>query len=61
MATKSDDGTVKLWPTRDWTTPKSLDEKAGSGWGSVAFHPTALLLASLADGESQVRVWKMLS
>ena len=68
LASKSDDGTVRLWHTEAWQQLISLrtqqSEKRGR-WPGLAFHPHLPLLAAVAVNrqgateEHVIKIWKL--
>jgi WD40 repeat protein len=60
LATKSNDNTVRIWssePPLDELT--CVEEKADAGWGSLAFHPTKLMIATLGANDTVIRIWRL--
>jgi nucleoside phosphorylase len=56
IATKSLDGTLRLWDTKDWIELALLVESSPSS--GLAFHPQALRLATVDDGNA-IRIWDL--
>ena len=56
LATASEDGTVRIWWTADWGLRRAFDYH-GDGAFSVAFSPTADLIAS-GGGDEFAAVWR---
>jgi WD40 repeat protein len=60
LASKSADGTVRLWRCDTWETVAILAEPAGHEWSAgLAFHPTEPVLATLGDNDTIVRIWEL--
>lgn len=58
LASKSTDGTVRLWDTETWQVVGMIDEpSSGSTDAGLAFHPTLPLLATLGEKDTVVRIW----
>jgi small GTP-binding protein len=58
LASKSVDGTVRLWRTNDWRTIAILPEDSKiTSFGSLSFHSTRDMLATLGQMDTVVRVW----
>jgi GTPase SAR1 family protein len=59
LASKSWDATVNIWSTIDWQTKAVLKESnEWYNWhAGVAFHPLVPRLATLAKGDTVIRVW----
>jgi len=60
LASKSYDGTVRVWRCDTWETVAILDEKGGDpNSTSISFHPKEPILATLADGSTEIRIWRI--
>ena len=60
LASKSADGRVILWHTDTWQTAVTLTEPhSGFSFASLAFHPTALVLATQGHNEKMIRIWDL--
>ena len=60
LASKSSDGTVRLWSCDHWKEVAALAEPTSEKWPpGVAFHPRDKVLATLGEGDSMVRVWNL--
>ncbi len=67
LASKSNDGTVRLWKCDVWENVITLDEnpthlsaQAANSWtSSLSFHPTKALLAASSENDSVVRIWEL--
>jgi small GTP-binding protein len=60
LASKSMDGTVRLWRTDTWLEVARLAEPSSNYvFASLAFHPTAPVLATLGDENCSVRIWDL--
>ncbi len=60
LASNSSDGTVRLWRCDTWDTVAVLDEPASPAWSpSLAFHPTAPVLATLGRNDRVIRIWDL--
>ncbi|MBN2003374.1 MAG: metallophosphoesterase [Anaerolineae bacterium] len=61
LASNSKDGTVRLWhyPTRETLAILPKTNAMYSLWAGLAFHPTALILATLDEGDRVVCVWDL--
>jgi small GTP-binding protein len=60
LASKSNDDTVRIWRSESWATLAVLDARAqGTSPPGLAFHPSAPILATVADEDSAVHVWKL--
>lgn len=60
LASKSEDGTVKLWETREWRKAAMLlDPTTGSLWAPLSFHPDQLRLATLGGLGNSIRIWRI--
>ena len=66
LASKSNDGTVRIWRCDTWDTVATLKELAPrsrtasllTGWPSgLAFHPSARVLATLGRNDTEIRIW----
>lgn len=60
LASKSRDGTVRLWRTDSWQMVTRLGESAsGRATPGIAFHPTESVLATLGEEDTVIRVWDL--
>ena len=60
LASKSLDGTVRIWFTNTWKTVEILKESSSNYWlPGLAFHPNALILATLGENDTVIRVWNL--
>lgn len=61
LASKSRDGTVRLWRVGAWHVVAAIHEPTAEiGWSvGLAFHPGGRLLATLGDHDCIVRVWNV--
>lgn len=60
LASKSCDGTVRLWRCDTGENVAVLDEPAAKDWPpSLAFHPTAPVLATLGERDKVIRIWEL--
>lgn len=60
LASRSDDGTVRLWRTDTWAQVAQLDEPASpESRGGLAFSPRKPLLATVAPHSRGVRLWHL--
>ena len=60
LASKSRDGTVRLWRTDSWQTIAIIEEPAsGKATPGIAFHPTDPVLATLGEEDTVIRVWDL--
>jgi WD40 repeat protein len=61
FASKSRDGTVRLWRVGPWHVVAAIHEPTAEvGWSvGLAFHPGGRLLATLGDHDRIVRVWDL--
>lgn len=59
LASKSYDGTVKIWRCDTWAPIASFPEQPNSRtWlGGLAFNPTAPILATLGEQNTVIRIW----
>ena len=58
LASRSYDGTVRVWRADTWVEVTTLYEAPGTWWASLAFHPSAWLLASLGEDDRVIRIWE---
>lgn len=62
LASKSFDGTVRIWHCQTQQTVKILNEFSGGSWPTaLAFHPHLPLLATLDDLDTNIRLWELQS
>jgi hypothetical protein len=60
LASKSYDGTIRVWRCDTWETVAILEEKGGDPHlTSISFHPKEPILATLADGNTGIRIWRL--
>jgi len=68
LASKSDDGTVRIWSLTTYGAEMLIEEPSVNhriaGYTNkkppgVAFHPTKLILATLGDWDRSVRIWNV--
>src|SRR6201999_1113370 len=61
LASKSVDGTVRLWRTDRWEPVAVLNEPyPGEGvWSGLAFHPREPILATLDASGTAIRIWDL--
>lgn len=62
LASKSifPDSTVRIWRVATWDVVASLHEPSDTMWfAGIAFHPHKMLLATLADHDTSVRIWEL--
>jgi small GTP-binding protein len=58
LASKSQDGTVRLWNTATWDTSAILPEPTSNSlFSTLAFHPSEDALAITAEDDRAVHVW----
>jgi small GTP-binding protein len=60
LASKSEDGSIRLWRCDVWEQVAVFHEATGSvGSLDIAFHPTASILATLNKSQRMIRVWNL--
>jgi Tol biopolymer transport system component len=59
LASKSADGTVRLWGCDDWTERALEEEPTSNVFGRIAFHPNEPLLATRRFGDRGLRIWAL--
>ena len=60
MATKSWDGTVRLWRTDNFECVAILEESADrTATPPPAFHPDGSVIATLGEDDTIIRIWRM--
>jgi WD40 repeat protein len=60
LASKSGDGTIRLWRTDTRETVAILKESASDKWPpSLAFHPSAPILATLGEEDTVILIWDL--
>jgi WD40 repeat protein len=60
LASKSYDGTVRLWRCDTWEAVAVLNEPASNSiFAGLAFHPQALVLATLGEKDRIIRIWDL--
>ena len=60
LASKSYDGTVRLWLSDHGRLMAALAEPVSAIYfGGLAFHPSSLLLASGDENECAIRIWEL--
>ncbi len=60
VASKSADGTVRLWDCATWQPLVVLEEPSSEEWPvGMAFHPSAPVLATLGDDDTSIRIWDL--
>ncbi len=60
LASKSHDGTVRIWRTDRKEMVAILEEPDSNGLLSgLAFHPKAHILATLGEGDNVIRIWDL--
>lgn len=59
LASKSMDGTVRLWRCDTWDTVAVLEERTASRYSGLAFHPSRPVLATLDHQAEAVRLWEL--
>jgi WD40 repeat protein len=58
LASKSADGTVRLWQTTDWREIAKLPETHSTfAFASLAFHPSQPVLAALGEKDKVIHIW----
>src|SRR3954471_16735158 len=57
LASKSVDGTVRLWDCKTWETVAVLTEPATKDSPGLDFHPREPVLATLGEDDKAVRIW----
>ncbi len=60
LASKSADGTVMLWRTKDWKIVSIMEETANSfEFAGLAFNPHYPILATQGDNNTSIRIWDL--
>jgi GTPase SAR1 family protein len=60
LASKANDGWIKLWRCDNWKVIKDIDEPSCTGWqSSIAFHPKEPVLATLGEKDCVIRIWDL--
>ena len=60
LASKSSDGTVRLWSCDTWEQLAVIDEPTFKSLPfGLAFHPSEPILASLGDADISIRIWQI--
>lgn len=60
VASKSGDGTFRIWKTDSWTEVAKINEIGSAGWQpGIAFHPNLPLLATLGEKDTIIRIWEL--
>ena len=59
LASKSWDGTVRLWNTDVWETVAILNESSSSDFAGLSFHPKSAILATLGELDTVIRIWDL--
>jgi len=60
LASKSNDGTIRFWRIDTCETVAILEEPPSGIWPpSLAFHPNALILATLGEKDTVIRIWDL--
>jgi dipeptidyl aminopeptidase/acylaminoacyl peptidase len=60
LASKSIDDTVRLWHCKNRKLLSVLRETTAEGWvGGIAFSPVELVIATLGEEDTEIRVWKI--
>lgn len=58
LASKSADGTVRLWRRDTWQCVTVLEERHSTfAFSGLAFHPQLPVLATLGDKDKIIRIW----
>lgn len=57
LASKSQDGTFRLWSTSSWEPIGEIAEHSTSTVVAIAFHPSAPLLATFGEEQHTIRIW----
>ena len=58
LASKSNDGTVRLWAAGNWACLVAFEEP-GEYVGGIAFHPEQPLLATRDDQRNYIHIWEL--
>jgi small GTP-binding protein len=62
LASKSEDGTVRIWRCNNWEIAVVLEEPNSDWWAAgLAFHPHKMVLATLGEQDTVVRLWDLAS
>ena len=60
LASKSLDGTVRIWSCDIWETLAVFPEPSSGFWlPGVAFHPKKPILATLGEKDTAIRIWEL--
>ena len=61
LASKSTDGTIRIWRCDTWSCVSVLDERGPSNNfnASIVFHPQLPLLATLGEEDTIIRIWEL--
>ncbi len=59
LASKSEDGTVRLWNADVWETVAILNESSSNEVAGLSFHPKSLILATLGELDKVIRIWDL--
>jgi small GTP-binding protein len=62
LASRSYGREIRIWDCKTWVTLAVLDQKPSHRWpAGIAFHPQSLQLATLAENDKAIQVWKIRS
>jgi small GTP-binding protein len=54
------DSSVRIWRVGTWDVVAALHERSATMWfAGIAFHPNRMLLATLDDKDTSIRIWEL--
>ena len=59
FASKSMDGTVRIWASNSWLQLATVPEDSSPEYGGLAFHPSQPILATLGRQGTDLRIWDL--